>query len=726
MRLTLSFLLIQKYFVLFVVMNSIIVLLTQNTFANPNCPNALLRESQVENSETNITFQESISILSDAEKLKILSDLNIDESKKDMIIRVGIIRDIQTQNKILRDVIGLDHHTIDTLRNKGVLQIHPIEYQKFTTVPPVNPTHIQPRAIISAINKNGYLENVIIEKIEGENIYIRFKEKEGFKVIPRKEAYQPILKVISRKEAYQPILRERQVYYLDENGIPNRQSISYIDPHNINQHYLSRLDDKTTQEYSYIDTLDLRPRKEMVTSKEDYSKRITFKSLISLWRHYRKLIRHYKRHGINEDVIKLNNDFLNRLSIEMRKAGIVTRLLPSNINFENDNAIYDPLIMNLSIDGVHENGNRLMRRYLKTAERLNIPSIEISPLIEVKEKSRGRLHRETNTLKLNVNSAIDILSKNNDDETIPHELSHTMFNSKSIAKSGFNIYNTTFEATGETRLNNYGLYDKFLSLSELYTYTSSLLLLSKKLLKSQSIAERVRKFLNPFILFKQTNKLSQIKDMFRTLKILNKTVQEFFNNLEKGLTIVPSEGIKEDSIRYVDNKGRVVVIEIRGEINKILDSQLSFFFQHEITHLIEEIQKYMTSLAAPDIHLARNYIEFLQDDPTVMEFLEKKEHFGYDYESDLQERYSLHLRNVIESKIVDIEEKVVQLAAQEIERRLDQIKTLTLKASYQLDIIEYYLKSSGLRKALKINKRDDLKKLTREIKKLQLILHKEI
>ena len=594
----------QNHFIVCVSMKCVVVLFTHNTFAYLKCSGVLLHELQIANDEINLTFQESISILTDAEKLKILSDLDIEESKRDAILRVGIIRDVQTQNEMLKNVIGLDDHTIEVIRSKGVLQIHPIEYQKFTTVPPANLSHVQRGSIISVVNKNGHLENARIERIEGENIYIKIDQKEE-------------IKIVSRKDAYQPISQGRQVYYPDENGIPSRQYISYIDSNNINQHRLNKLSgyDDSTQELLYINDLGLRPRREMATNGEDYSKRITIKSIIFIWNLYANLKRHYNLYGINEDVIDLNNELLRILSIEMRKAGIVTRLQSSDINFENGDAIYDSLIMNLSIEGVHENGSRLMRRYMKIAERLNVPSIEVFPLIELKKDHIGRSYSKTSGLELYVDSAIDILSENDDDYTIAHELSHDIFSFRSITKSHPTVYNTTFAATGESKLNNDNYYTEVLSLSELYAYTSSLLFLSRRLLRSHSIIKRISNVLNPFVrLQNMQDKVGQIQGKLEVMKIINESVQNFFNRIKKDscTTISPERVEKDDTdtfmlrllavqclskkqeegrITYTDNEDRIIVIFVSRERDEILNSPLSFLFQHEVNQLIEKIRE---------------------------------------------------------------------------------------------------------------------------------------
>ena len=696
----------QKYFVLSVMTGPITLLLTQTTFADSNCPNALSNESQIEHDDIHLTFQESISILTNAEKLQMLSDLNIEEPKRDAIIRIGIIRDIQTQDRILRDVLGLDQLTIDIIRSRGILQIHPIEYQKFTTVPPANPAHIQPGAIISAVNSNGYLKNATIEKIEGENVYIRFDNTK----VPA---------IISKQEAHQPILKGRQIYYYDNKGIPKINYIIDTNPDESYQYLLKHLEKNHTQKGLSISNLYLRPRKETVTNKKDYSNKITPIAVISLMYHYTQLIKEYsKSNDIDQKVIQLNNDLLKKLSIEMRKAGIVTRLQP-NIHFRDDSMAYDPPIMNLSIEGVHENGNKLMRRYMKIAEKLNVPSIEIFPLINFIASKEGSSTEEENMIYLNFSSAVYILKKVIS-QSMSHELTHSMIHFRDIINTGSGFYKTRFTASNTSPLNNNGIYDDELSLSELYTHASDLLFFSKIFLKMQ--AHPIKRFLYKII-------YQDIQSTIYKIKVINISVQTIVEGaLQRHQDQKSFSDYLKDEISYMDNEGREIKIIIpRQNIENILNSSLSRLLQPELQVLIEELRTSLTSFVPSDIHLIQNYIEFLESDPTVTEFLEQKKQLGYYRDSTRKKMRSLHFKKFIENKIEYIEERITQLAEQEVRQRLERIKSLTERVSYQLDIIEHHIQSNGLAKPIKLfNNRDKLKSLIRAVKELQLILYREI
>ena len=134
----------------------------------------------------------------------------------------------------------------------------------------------------------------------------------------------------------------------------------------------------------------------------------------------------------------------------------------------------------------------------------------------------------------------------------------------------------------------------------------------------------------------------------------------------------------------------------------------------------------MTGFVPSDIHLAEDYIEFLENDPTVIEFLEQKKRLGYNYDSARRRRRSLHFKKVIENERSNLEEKIIQSVAQAIKEQLDRIVNLTLRVSQQLEIIERHIQSNDLMIALRLNDRDELRKFIREVRKLRFMLYREI
>ena len=230
-----------------------------NVNALPICVQGLVNDDL----RDGLSFQESVSIPNIEYKKRVLEFVKVDQSKIDYVLQIGIIRDTQKQDEILRNIVGLDNHTIGFLRERGVLSVHPIEYLNFTTLPPANRRYIRPGTIVSRVNTDGYLENVVITRMEDDNVYVRLK----------RDATES---VISKSEVYQPILVGRQVYYLNPIGIPIRTRIISIRDNG--QIFIEYPINESGRKIINANQLKLRPRREMLTGGQDLSQPITEKT----------------------------------------------------------------------------------------------------------------------------------------------------------------------------------------------------------------------------------------------------------------------------------------------------------------------------------------------------------------------------------------------------------------------------------------------------------------
>ena len=181
--------------------------------------------------------------------------------------------------KCFRNIVGLSDDTISFLRDRRVLSVHPIEYLNFTTLPPANRSYILPGTVISRVNANGYLENVVITKIEEDNVYVRLKESTAESVI-------------SKNDAYQPILVGKQVYYFNPIGIPIRTRIISVGENG--QMTIEYPPSENGIKIINADQLKLKPRREMLTGKPDLSEPSTDRVLNSLRRDYSEIERLYE------------------------------------------------------------------------------------------------------------------------------------------------------------------------------------------------------------------------------------------------------------------------------------------------------------------------------------------------------------------------------------------------------------------------------------------------
>ena len=643
---------------------------------NNNIPNECaqnLTDSHSLDVVQKLSFEESILIPDDYRKRQLLEILlkNIDESKRELILRVGIIRDIQQQNEMLLNIIGLDIHTIDRIRSRRILDIHPIEYMKFTTLPSASSVYIHSGAIISRVNKNGYLENVIITRVERQNVYVRL----------RKSTEESM---ISKQSAYQPILVGKQVYYPDPLGIPIRTHITSIkEDGRVSIAYLGNEIKIET------DQLELKPRIAMSTGKQDLSEPITSEMANDIRRSYLKIERLYssphdrnisafKSIILRRDIIRLNNDLMRRLSVEMYRQGIVTRLELEPMDILENRTDY---VLRLLIDGIHENGNEVMRSYLERAEEFNVPSIKVSLFpFTIGIRITGSTNLIINEIELNIIFALNILKKE-EDLDIGHELTHAMITSDVYANKS-SIYHTQFIAMPQkAKIDLYDNpsnnsvpqpYSQDLNYQEIYAQISDLIFLSREPFKN----------------------LREIVDKINTIKMINRNTQQFVDNLLQNFDINHKiEDIKYHYIRDIDvplrsllknevnlnpfinywqedNYGRVIGIRLPEQTKETLKYLITRLSSFEIQKLVESI-----SGKVPEA-----YIEFLKQNPTADQIL--------DYSAKNPDSFL----ESVEKEVIKIKrEEASKILNQEFKRQLDQIKDISVEISEQLAHVESIL-----------------------------------
>ena len=635
-----------------------------NVNALPICVQSLINNDL----RDGLSFQESVGIPDNEYKRRMLQFVNVDKSKIENTLKLGIIRDDQKQDEMLHNIIGLDDHTIKFLREKKILNVHPIEYLNFATLPPANRRYIRPGAVVSRVNTNGYLENVVITRIEGENVYVRLK----------RDATES---VISKNEVYQPILVGKQIYYFNPIGIPIRTRIVSIRENG--QIFIEYPPNNSGVKIVNGDQLKLKPRREILTGQQDISQPIKDKALNILRKYYFEIEELYKSLGnkslslINKNILhnnlaKTNNDLMRQLSVEMQKQGIVTRLVLEPVSVFNRKHY----LLSLFIDGVHENGNKVMLSYWKKAEIFNVSGIKISlyPFI-MDRKSFTDL--PTSEIELDVQVALDILKRERDLVDTEHEFSHAMLTLGAHVDRP-SIYHTQFRAI--LQKSKTGIYEQFssdfisnpynqdLSYQEIYAYISSLVFLSKNFVKN----------------------IKNIERTIHIIKILNEGVQNFVNNLLQNFDI--NHEIENLNYHYIrksdislqsflkgeiglspfidywqeDNFGRIIGIKLSEDVKQALRYLITRLSSIEIEGLIEDISN-------SDSKIPEAYMEFLRQNPTAEEI--------FDYSQKNPERFL----ESIEKRVINIKrEEASRILNQAFKRQLDQIRYISLRISEQL------------------------------------------
>ena len=620
-----------------------------------------------------LSFEESINIPDEHHKKQLLEVLlkNVDESKREQILRIGIIRDVQKQNELLLNVVGLDIPTINRIRSRGILNVHPIGHIKFTTLPPASSAQIRVSAVVSRVNANGYLENVIITKIEGKNVYVRL----------RKSTEES---VISRSDVYQPIQVGQQIYYLDPIGIPIRTHIISIEEDGrVSIAYLGNVIKVST------DQLELKPRRAMSTGKQDFSRPIAERAVNDIQRIYlrmRRLYRYLHEEGrlsfeksvISRDIIKSNNDLIQKLSVEMHRQGIVTRLELEPVEIVENRTDY---ILRLFIDGIHENGNKVMRSYLERAEMFGVPSIKVSlysPVMNI--EPTGSTSLITNEIELSIAFALAVLRKE-ENLDMEHELINAMLISDAYANKSF-IYHTQFIAVSDrSKIDMYGEssdtsvvrpHSQNLSYQEIYTHTSDLVFLSSEPIKNRK----------------------QIIGKINLVKTINENAKRFVDHLLEGFDIDREiEDIKHHYIRGIDTQlqsllnrevglspfinywqedsyGRIIGIRLPEQVKETLKYLIIDLSPSEMERLIENLPNNV-----PEAHVA-----FLKQNPTVDQILDYSVENPDSFLESL-EKEAMFIRRAEASRILN----------QELKRQLEQIRDISIRISTRLARIDFVL-----------------------------------
>ena len=311
----------------------------------------------------------------------------------------GYISDPQSRITFLQKQ-GFTDKEIDLLKRHNILTALPMEDIRYRTLPPAHGPYIRVGAQISTANEKGNLENVVVTQLEGNSLQV-VSPRNGYRfTIDRSKAYRPVKKLqgaaIYEEEENVPLY-----HWID--GIDERNSVTFADT------------DLTVS----MDELKLRPRPGTSTYEKDFSSPIGFKKALRLATKNRKLRMLYKLEGASEDFIAANNALIKELQREMHKQGIWSTLWQVREG-----------IFSLIVVGVHPNGNKIARLYLKALEQ------QENQLLSISSWETVCLHDDcigflTYASRVNVDSYITIeMLQHERGMDIFHETRHQMFKTR--------------------------------------------------------------------------------------------------------------------------------------------------------------------------------------------------------------------------------------------------------------------------------------------------------
>ena len=346
--------------------------------------------------------------------------------------------------------LGLKPDQAEALREMKILDSDPFRLHLLTTRPPMARKQILPTAPVSFPNENGNLQNANVVKMEEGNVHV--------KPFPRKNKGATPTLVLPVREVHRHIASypDTIIKTLD-NGLPTA-AMAHAD--------LS------------ADTVGVKPRARTGTATRDLSSPTNAYELTSL----NALINKLKSTQINSPrFIELNNDWMLRVQSAMRHQGISTSLTRAESPTESP-------IFNLKINGVHPNGNKAARLYMKIAEQQGAQSVTISLYDNIKQDRGAFFDPRDIRVDIGYHAALSML-EGSAHRFAFHELRHLMFqiNRNTGRNSLFDLH--FYSATGASKnlngrnIKNSRHYDKDMVYEELYTYTSDAFRTSRDLNK---------------------------------------------------------------------------------------------------------------------------------------------------------------------------------------------------------------------------------------------------
>ncbi len=394
------------------------------------------------------------SIQSSIQDLKTRHDLLIEfgfsEEKSGRILNASFIQGddaIERQNKILGEM-RLTEEQRKFIEDNDILQLSVYEYQRLMTRAPISRIHLRPSVTVSYPSKNGILENVIIDRVEGENLYVSSKSKNEKKFM------------IKKKDAYNPISFGQEIVYDTRVDIPKISEI-FDDAYN---EKISIRDHNRTIDILDINQLGVRPRVAVNTRLPDFSSPLNEEQTTKLKEDIDEISFLYARYGINELFVEKSNTFLKNLQQAMRRQGVFASLSPQEETLK------------LTIDGVHPYGNIRARQNLKKTLLHGFQNLTVSPGECCANVSSGFIRYDDFRLEMGPLEALDML-KGNPPDTFNHEFRHLFLHTRKTVSIN-SLYNHELFAIGTKKLFSdselydptifKNFYEMYLDMSELY------------------------------------------------------------------------------------------------------------------------------------------------------------------------------------------------------------------------------------------------------------------
>ncbi len=392
------------------------------------------------------------------EKADSLLSIDLQGIGPDQILGAGYIRDIDDRYKAL-ETLGLSKAKINFLENMGLFDIDPYNYRYLTTLLPMKKSHISRGVKVSLLGENGYLENATVTQVLGERVEASLDSN------PTK-----ILSVPGNK-VFRPIRANKEILYRGEDAIPLIAKI--VD---VAKDGSVSLDVLPEGKRIFGEELKLTPREWTKTGGKDFSVQLSEEEIIKYSESYQKLKNIYKREGETESFVGKNYIFMKQTRHILHKQGVFSSF------FWNERGT-----LSLMFNGVHEQGNRTAKKYMRMLEEQGYLKATFSVIDNLKRNTAGFYDEQDSRIEFGLGIIYNIFIKNNFFTLPHHEIRHMMRRSMQESFRG-TLFDYLFQSNvyrGRDLYNRSKIiniffkrkrfdYDYFMSFDEIYVYISDI------------------------------------------------------------------------------------------------------------------------------------------------------------------------------------------------------------------------------------------------------------
>ena len=471
--------------------------------------------------------------------------------------------------------------------------------------------------------------------------------------------------MMQKSEAYWPIEVGREVIYPFPDGhVELKQILHVFDDNHLTLSRDTGLPEQWVDGRVSMDILALKPRERVNVRAEDKSHPMgEFKA--QKFRSDFKMIANTEIW--DERAVEFYNTFMDRIRRELIKQGISVSRVVSRVD-----------LVDLRINGVHDNGNREVRHYMRQLERHNVRELIVSIIDNIHYNTEAFHNLHESKVVLGLEPILSMLKHERGNLDIMRIIQHQMFAVRR-GTGRMSVFDLAFDARNATK-NLYGktkgkgmLMGQTMALEEVYIHASDIAYLAREIRRTKEtsfirpLREKARVLAD--ISLNSHRILSDILDNFHGPK------GSFANgNMNQGGFFIIS-----------DTSNRRVFVILPGEAVQLVDgsdnlwSILSSLSPSEISAMRRSLKQFSLETR----NRMASHLQFFQDNPNpttqaLMNYQHQIEGSGGNI-LELQFIQRMAMRYRLEESFPAIKE--------EIEARLTKAKELTLNVHKQAQVI---------------------------------------